>query len=314
MQKLTVGLDLGGTKAQVVLCDAKGKILFQKKKILKLVESHLSPAQSQKWVVEELGLLVAEAQAKVNTKKQQVVGVGLASAGPLNVERGTLIHPSNMPGWKIVPIVSLLKKELQKRKLNSQLYFQNDAMAAALGEGWIGRAKGLSNYAVITVGTGVGSGIIFRGQPLQFNGLGSEAGHMIVQFKNRAPEARSVEEWSCGPSLLARAKSMGFQGEKPEDLVKAILHEGRDEYRALFNSLAESLAALAFNLSITLNLEKIIFSGGLMDSKDLFWTEVKGYYNQWIEAFNSEFKAKLELAALKNQAGAVGAAYLPLID
>lgn len=313
----TVGLDLGGTKLAAALIDHKGQILsFQKESILELkADTKKGPDK----IVHLMGEMVASFQSRFPDcfKKGVFRGVGLASAGPLNVDKGSLIYPVNFPGWKIVPIRDLLAKELKRRRIQGPLVFQNDAIAAARAEGWIGWAEGLSSYAVVTIGTGIGSGVIFRGLPVQTNGMGSEFGHLIAQNDRiHSPQDLkkfTIEGLASGTGILRRAREeMGFQGDSIEDLVHA-LEAGETQYRLLFEEAADTLAALCYNLSIGFGLEKILFSGGLIKVRRLYFDRLKARYNALVTEFNPGFKCGLAVAKCLNQAGVVGAGALPYL-
>jgi glucokinase len=252
-------------------------------------------------------------------KKNNFNGIGLASAGPLNVDQGILIYPVNFKDWKIVALVKMLQTKLKKlNQKNKRLpllkvYFQNDAMAAALAEKWIGAAQNLTTFAVVTVGTGIGTGVIFKNRPLQSKGMGSEFGHLIADLsKIKNPTQRShysIEGLASGIGILRQAQEMGFTGSSIEELVLE-----SKKYQILFDQAAVALAVLCYNLSIGFHPEKILFSGGLIKIKHLYWKKMKAHYEALIKDFNPNFKAPLALARARNQAGVLGAGYLPYIS
>lgn len=305
----TIGLDLGGTKLASALVDAKGKVLKYRREPARFDHSGGDAAKSIRAVISQLGETV---EAHYIDAKGKVRGVGLASAGPLHVERGELINPTNFPGFGKVKIISLLEKELKKRKIRTKVYFQNDAMAAALGEGWVGGAKGLETYCVITVGTGIGSGLIYRGRPAQFAGMGGEWGLSIVQFNAAAagnPHFGTVEGFASGTGIKRRAREAGFPGTHMEELVAAI-RSGKEEYRVFFQDAALALASLCYNLSLGFHVEKILFSGGMIAIKDLFFNDVLKFYREFVSV-RPGFATKLAVARLGDKAGVIGAARLP---
>ncbi|MFN7728079.1 MAG: ROK family protein [Bdellovibrio sp.] len=314
----TIGLDLGGTKLAAGLINQKGHILlFQKESILELKRDVKNGPEK---IVHRMGELVTSFQrcAPEAFNRGVFKGVGLASAGPLNVEKGILINPANFHGWKVVPIRDLLARELKKRRIGGPLVFQNDAIAAARAEGWIGRAKGLESYAVVTIGTGIGSGVIFRGRPVQTKGMGSEFGHSIVE-NNRLRDPKqlnnfTVEGLASGTGLLRRARNeMNFKGDSIEELVTA-LDAGQTKYQVLFDDAADTLAALCYNLSIGFHLEKILFSGGLIHVRRLYFERLKKRYKGLVTEFNPSFQCPLAVAKCLNKAGVVGAGALPYLD
>lgn len=298
----TIGIDLGGTKVAVGAVDGRGKILAQRKEP--------TEKSSPRALTDQIAGLVEEICAEQNSKPS---GIGLASAGPLDVERGLLLFPTNFKNWKRVELVKSLRNSLRKKKISTPIAFQNDAMAAALGEGWIGGAKGLESFAVVTVGTGIGSGVVFNGKPLQFSGMGAEWGNGLLCLdslrKTDLVYNASVENFASGTGLFKRAQERGFKGAHTEDLVAAI-RAGDLQWQALFDDAALALAMLCYNLSLGLHLQKILFSGGLLSAADLFLPRVHALYDDWIRQ-RPGFRTTIGKAKLGKGAGLVGAARLP---
>jgi len=318
--KYSVGLDLGGTKLAAALVDQKGNILsFRKESILDLKKDS-SASRGQKKIVSLMVEMIQGFQDRFPKcfQKKNFVGVGLACAGPLNVEQGSLVYPVNFPGWKIVPIQKMLKTELSRRKIKTEVAFQNDAVAAAYAEGWIGGARNLETYAVITVGTGIGTGVIFRARPVQTHGMGSEFGHLIAQNKEIMDPHSQLHEYTIegiasGTGILRKAKLMGFRGDTIEELVQE-MEEGQREYFVLFDEAADALAALCYNLSIGFHIEKFLFSGGLVKIRQYYFERMKKRYQLLVDRMNPEFRCPVQVAKCLNQAGVLGAARLPYLN
>lgn len=301
----TIGIDLGGTKVAVGAVSAQGKVIQHRQE----PTEKSNPRALTRQIARICAKLCAELRA-------EPYGIGLASAGPLDIERGLLLFPTNFKNWKRVELVRLLREALRKEKISSPLAFQNDAMAAALGEGWIGAAKQLESYAVVTVGTGIGSGVVFRGKPLQFSGMGSEWGNALLSLQSlrESPSVyeASVENFASGTGLLKRARERGFSGAHTEELVAA-LRAGDTQWQALFDDAALALAMLCYNLSLGLHLQKILFSGGLLAASDLFLPRVHELYDEWIRQ-RPGFRTTIGKAKLGKRAGLVGAARLPRLQ
>lgn len=317
MKKMTytIGLDLGGTKLAAALMNQKGEMLdFIKVPVDMKREG--SAQKTQKRVIELMADICLDFKNRFprETSGSAFKGIGLASAGPLNTDEGKLIYPVNYPGWKIVPIRDLLQKEIQKRKLKTKVFFQHDATAAALAEGWVGGARGLSSFAVVTIGTGVGTGLIFNGRPGQSRGMGSEYGHIVVDIEGLKANPDklhhfTVEGMASGTALLRRAKEMGFTGNSVEELTMA----KDSKYDVLYKDMAWALACLCYNLSIGYNLEKIFLSGGLIKIRDLYMKDLKAHYKNNVRQTNPAFECKIEVAKTKNHAGVLGAGFLPYL-
>lgn len=328
----TIGIDLGGTKLAAALVNSRGDIVAQTVK--PTVPPELAFLDPRRAKSEEQPTITAQDVRKhivyvVNTIADTVMeilaahpgykvkGLGLASAGPMNLERGTLDYPSNFTGWKIVPLVKLVQQALAKRGRKLPVTFQNDAMAAALGEGWIGKAKDCSTYIMITVGTGIGTGVILRGLPAQSHGMGSEWGDLLVASPGlrHHPEtvnSQSVEGIASGTGLVRRARERGLSFDSAHDIAEAA-QGGNQQAMELFDEAAEALAALLYSLSMGFHPEKFVVSGGMLAIKDLFLPKTIALYRELIQRKNPQFLAPIQVAKLGTKAGVIGAARLPLI-
>ncbi len=317
-KSFTIGLDLGGTKLASALLDQNGKIIDFIKVPVEMKKDG-SATKTQKRVIGLMNDICHDFKKRFPAEldKKYFRGVGLASAGPLDTEKGLLVNPINFPGWKTVPIKKLLQESLIKSGFKTKVDFQNDAIAAALAEGWIGGAKKFESYAIITVGTGIGSGVIFNKRPCHSKGMGSEFGHLVCDMKSLMKNPNdlkkfTVEGMASGTALLRRAKEFGFKGESVEELVK-LYKSGDKKYQILFDEMAFALSILAYDLSIGFHLDGIFVSGGLIKIKDLYFDQMKKNYNTLITEFNPKFKTKIAIAKTENHAGVIGAGYLPYL-
>ncbi len=314
--RYTIGFDLGGTKIAAALVRQDGKIISFTKVPLDL-NTCKSASAAQEKVLQFIQDLAVDFQRRYPAECSQtrLKGIGLASAGPLNVEQGVLINPANFKGWMTFPILHQVQARMNKIGFKSKVLFQNDAVAAAFAEGWLGSAKKMNSFAVITIGTGIGTGVILNGLPCQTKGAGSEFGHTLIDFSYLKEKPKSlgpftVEGIASGTGLIQRARLLGFQGHSVEELIL----EKDLKYRNLFDDMAWALAVLAFNLSIGFNLDGIFFSGGLIKIQDRFLKKTQKYYKNLIRQFNPAFECSLSIAKTKNHAAVLGAAYLPILS
>jgi glucokinase len=311
--KYTIGLDLGGTKIAGALVNSRGQILDSLRFPLNLTQYKKSQA-SQAHVLDLMTQIVLDFKRRHPhaCTQDNFLGIGLASAGPMNVEQGILINPVNFPGWKKVPLVENLKEKLREHQWRCPLYFQNDAVAAAWAENWIGGAQKLKSFAVITVGTGIGTGVILNGKPCQTLGAGSEFGHLILNLDQAKKQIKelphsTVEGIASGTALIRRARNLGFRGTSVEEMMAS----RSKSFSPLFEDMAWALAGLFYNLSIGFHLQKIFISGGLIKIQKAYLPDARKHYRSLVREFNPLFECPIELARTKNQAGVIGAAYLP---
>jgi glucokinase len=321
---LSIGIDLGGTKIATGLVNNQGRILSEDRRPTKAPNhDELPPKKQIQFLIDSMADAVLEiVQSQkgktLRDRAKNIRGVGLASAGPLHVEKGTLERPFNLGDWGRVPIVSLLTQALKKRGLNLKVHFQNDAIAAALGEGWVGAAKGCVSYAMITLGTGVGTGVILNGKPCQSRGMGSEWGHMIVDRTMIAENSDDIyhatlEGSAGGTGMFKLAKKMGYKGESMVDLAESA-RAGDKLALQIFERASHSLAIAFFTLSMGTNLDKFAVTGGMLPIKDLFVPQAISLYTKMMKKDFPEFLAPVVISKMGNKAGIIGAARLSFLN
>ncbi len=331
----TIGVDLGGTKALAALVDSNGRILHQSTKPVTPPDmTHLDPRDPYQptadevkkhvaYVIESMTDAIVEcAQSLPASDRKMIRGLGLASAGPMDLGKGLLIDSSNMKGWKRVALVEKLKNACAKRALPPALkksaIFQNDAVAAALGEGWTGVAKSKSTYVMITVGTGIGTGVILNGRPAQSNGRGAEWGHLICNsngFSKRLddPDQSSPDGISSGTGLVRHAQRRGYEFTTARQITEAAA-SGDKRAKELLLESSEALAALFYSLSMGFNPEIFAVTGGMLAMKEFFLPQAIEIYQKAIRVKYPAFEKPIKLSKLGTQAGVIGAARLPYLD
>lgn len=168
MRKL-VGVDIGGTKCAVVLAEVdKGIHILDREQFDTLVE------QGREQTLQHLYQGIAALMERHGLAKQDVAAIGISCGGPLDSARGRILSPPNLPGWNDVPIVDLLSA-----RFGVPAYLQNDANACALVEWKLGAGQGVQDMVFLTMGTGMGAGIISGGRLLcGAQDLAGEVGHL----------------------------------------------------------------------------------------------------------------------------------------
>jgi glucokinase len=171
-KKYLIGIDLGGTWARVVLSDVQGH--FVEKATEKVIKTRSDAISAQ------LIRLIRFLCKKHGVDTQALRGVGIASAGPLDMKRGVLVNPPNLPFDTI-----MLTEPLQDA-LGVPVCLVNDCAAAALGETTFGVARGVENFVYITISTGIGGGAIVNGTLLLGkDGNSHEVGHFVIDYQGR---------------------------------------------------------------------------------------------------------------------------------
>ena len=169
------GVDVGGTNVKIGIVDDNGSIVADTKFPTK---SDDSPDIA----VEQANRELTDLLAGRGLNWDQVAAVGVGTPGPLDVKAGLLLTPNNLPGWHNYPI-----KEKLGQAIGKPVTFANDANAAAFGEYWVGGGQAFPSMILLTLGTGVGGGIIINDDSIDGeHSHGAEIGHMTIDTSNEA--------------------------------------------------------------------------------------------------------------------------------
>jgi len=169
MDKLLVGIDLGGT-------NVKGAVVTQDGKILHRRRCETRADEGKEAVIGRIAGLAEELAGDAGLVTSDLLAVGVGAPGPLSTKTGTIIEAPNLPGWVNVP----LRKLLQER-LGVRVFVENDANAAAWGEKWAGAGRAVDSLICLTLGTGIGGGIVIDGKLLHgIDDTAAEIGHMTI--------------------------------------------------------------------------------------------------------------------------------------
>jgi glucokinase len=162
-ERFYAGIDIGGTKTTTIIANPNGDFLEHDQ-----FPTTFGPVKWQNTVVRASDYL------KTYANKYNIIAIGLSCGGPVDIEKGLILSPPNLPGWDEVPIVDIIKD-----KFHVPVYLENDANAGALAEWKYGAGKGLQNLIFLTFGTGLGAGLILNGR-LYYgtSDLAGEAGHI----------------------------------------------------------------------------------------------------------------------------------------
>ncbi|MHB1838385.1 MAG: putative N-acetylmannosamine-6-phosphate 2-epimerase [Acidobacteriaceae bacterium] len=304
-----IGVDIGGTWIKVGLVDREGCIRF--------------PARvptGARGGRESIASTTAEAieQVLVTTRQEgmEPIGLGIASAGVIDVRDGRVFAATeNLPGWTGFD----LRGFAEKRFHLPITCVENDAHAAILAEMYFGSARDFDSFVAITIGTGVGGGVVvdrklIRGQ----HGFAGSFGHSAIRLDGRpctCGRAGCLEAYVSASALARefRARSgAGGNGADQRDAEMALkvsrLADAKDPIaRAAYSALAGYLAEGVASLFNVLDPEAVIVSGGLVDGKPWFIAEVEQRVEQLLH-FGALRKPRVQLAAAVNEAGMLGAA------
>jgi len=170
--KIAVGVDLGGTNVRVALGDEKGRILAK-------ISERTEKTRGPEGISEQIARIIHYLEEK-EVKAKKIIGIGIGSAGPLDLKRGGLMKPTNIP-YDFIPLVEPLEDTF-----HLPTYLLNDCSAAVMGERFFGAGKKHENLAYITISTGIGGGIYVDGHLLiGKDGNATEIGHFTIDFEGK---------------------------------------------------------------------------------------------------------------------------------
>lgn len=313
----SIGIDIGGTNTCFGLVNENAEIIFQseiKTKNFPKIEDYLTE------LVKQIKDLISHCPEPEN-----ILGVGIGAPNG-NYYKGTIELAPNLPFKGIIHIKNMLEMLLLNEGWNLKVTITNDANAAGIGEMIYGAAKGVNDFIMITLGTGVGSAIVSNGNMIYgHDGFAGEVGHTIVEIDGRecgCGRKGCLETYSSATGIRRTALSLLKQENSPsilreieeKDINGYTICEAARKNDALalkcIDFTARMLAIGVANAVAVTSPKKIIFSGGLSKAGDLLLTPFKAYLE---ENLYPVFRGKIEveLSALKeNNTAILGAAAL----
>lgn len=313
----SIGIDIGGTNTCFGLVNENAEIIFQreiKTKNFPEIEDYLTE------LVKQIKDLISHCPEPEN-----ILGVGIGAPNG-NYYKGTIELAPNLPFKGIIPIKNMLEMLLLNEGWNLKVTITNDANAAGIGEMIYGAAKGVNDFIMITLGTGVGSAIVSNGEMIYgHDGFAGEVGHTIVEIDGRecgCGRKGCLETYSSATGIRRTALNLLKQDNSPsilreieeKDINGYTICEAARKNDALalkcIDLTARMLAIGVANAVAVTSPKKIIFSGGLSKAGDLLLTPFKAYLE---ENLYPVFRGKIEveLSALEeNNTAILGAAAL----
>jgi glucokinase len=261
---LAVGIEIGGTKLQAGVGLRDGKLVA-------LVRRGVDPAKGGAGIREQIPSLVEEVVSKAGCKREDLSGLGVGFGGPVDSKRGRILVSHQIEGWTDFPLRDWLQK-----KVEVPVVLQNDAKTAALAEATHGAGQGLNRIFYITVGSGVGGGLVMAGVPDVGQGLGAgEIGHTWVPDPDTG-KPEKLEHVASGWAIGKRgSRRLGRELTGAE--VAALAAKGDAVARKVVEESAEALAVGIGNVLALLHPERFIVGGGVSLMGDLWWGPLKKF-------------------------------------
>lgn len=275
MSKLVVGVDLGGTKISSVVSTDEGRIMGRD---LRPTKAEAGPEV----VIPRIVKSIEKAISKAGKSTSDIQSIGIGSAGIIDHRRGTIITAPNLPGWHNIELKGYIEQ-----RFNLPTYMENDSTLGALGEHIFGAGRGIDHFIYISVGTGIGGGLIINGRSYAGAlGVAGEIGHMTLDPSGPKCNCGNTGCWEAlasGTAIVRRAREHIHQGAKTSILKLAEENVDNISARTIYLA-AKSGDALALelisetgywlgvglaNLVNILNPELIVIGGGLSKMGDL---------------------------------------------
>ena len=296
-----IGVDLGGTNLRAAAIDQEGQPL---QKISG--STHLSAGRDQ--VIDDIVNSIVVLRAELGEK--DLAGVGIGVPGFIEMDKGMIVGSHNMPGFDNFPV-----RDEISRRLGSPVILENDANAAALGEQWMGAGRDVRDLVLLTLGTGIGGGVIIGGKILHgFVGMAGELGHMTV-VPNGNPcgcgNRGCLEKHASATAIESMANLLAIGHRVTAREVHDLAVAGDERARRCFEAMGSALGIGLATLINVFNFPLYLLSGGVLPAWDFFapamMREIESRSFTWRNT-----KTRVEKATLGNEAGLYGAACLPL--
>ncbi len=310
---LTLGVDIGGTKAKVALVDDKGRI----------VASYTYPTAPERGPERVVSELISSIKHRLGRSSSKAWAIGIGIAGQVEPERGVLVFAPNL-GWENVPI-----KDMVREGLKIPVEVTNDVRAATFGEWLLGAGRGYQNMACLFVGTGIGGGMVLEGNLVRgCSNTAGEFGHMVIVADGRKCRCRRqgcLEAYAGGWAIAKRAMELIRDDPKRgeilleiagslESITAASVAEAyRKGDRLAIEVIDEAIHHLASGIAGIVNAFNpclVILGGGVVEGLPVMVARVEEEVRTMVLSATLS-RLKFAKAALGSDAGVIGASMLP---
>lgn len=305
MKKYAFGVDIGGTTCKIGFFETSGKLIDK-------WEIKTNTENGGESILSDVAKAVDNKLAQESISKDEVQGIGVGVPGPVDSEG--VVHRCVNLGWGIVDVASELGA-----LTGLKIEVGNDANVAALGEMWQGGAKGCKDVVMVTLGTGVGGGIIVNGKVVSgFNGAGGEIGHITVNHDEieacNCGQYGCLEQYTSATGIVRVAKRKLAKTTEETRLRACEPLTAKDVFDAakagdevalgLVDEVCEILGSTLSNIACVVNPEVFVIGGGVSKAGDILIDAIRKHYIE--TSFMACRDAKFATAGLGNDAGMYG--------
>ena len=312
MKEYAFGIDLGGTTAKIGLFTTSGALLEK-------WEVPTDTSNAGEHILENLAAAVLGKMKEKSIQPEQVEGVGIGVPGPVLDSSIVPIVCANLGGWGERNVSAQLSGLLDGLKV----LVGNDANVAALGEIWMGAAKGAKNAVMVTLGTGVGGGVVVNGKVIDgVHGAGGEIGHITVNRHETAVcgcgKRGCLEQYSSATGVVRCMKKLLDENPDADCVLRGRDFEAKDVFDAARNGdalaarevdeMSDTLGMALANIASTVDPEAFLVGGGVARAGDVLFAPLNKHFQEY--AFKSCRETPIKQASLGNDAGIYGAVRL----
>jgi len=307
-----IGIDVGGTNVKIALVDDKGSVLYSNSVPTRAEMGYEYTVNNIKQAIKDL---------MNESKCTDIQGIGFDFPGQIDYKNGVVRLAPNIPGWVNIPIAQIIEDEF---KIPTRI--DNDVHCAALGELKFGAGRDCENFICMTVGTGIGSGIVINGKLVRgASNAAGELGHIKLEM-NGGPlcgcgDFGCLEAYASGPSIVKMAEEyiMGGKSTKFREMangspitpfiVSEAAKQGDPVAKRIFTIMGEYIGHGLTSVVNLLNPEKIIIGGGVADAGDILLDPIRETIKKRAMVVAGS-AVEIVPAQLGNTAGVIGASLL----
>ncbi len=314
MKQYRIGVDIGGTNIKIALVDFEGKIVYSNTTPTRAELGYEAGVNSIKQAIRDL-------MTETNASQETIEAIGFGLPGQIDYKEGIVKNLPNIPGWVNIPLAHMIEEEFS---IPTRL--DNDVRCAALGELNFGAGQGCENLICITVGTGIGSGIVLNGKLVRgASNAAGEIGHIKLSIDDGplcgCGDYGCFEAYASGPSIVtmakeyisggksAKYKEMASDGIITPYIVAQAALQGDAVSIQIFKQIGKIIGVGLASVVNLLNPEKIIIGGGVADAGEILLEPIrKTILDRAMPIQGST--VKVVPAQLANTAGVIGASLL----
>lgn len=273
MPDFAIAVDLGGTNLRIAAVSADGRMLEK-------IGVNTS-ASGPDHVIDEMCDAI-QCLSKKYRGNGSLIGAGIGIPGIIDLDEGVVRTSANLPGWEDFPV----RAEIERR-LGARICLENDAKLAALGEQWLGAARGVDNMGMITLGTGIGGCIVLDGKIFHgMNGMAGEFGHVTIEPEGvpcGCGNRGCAERYASATAVVRMAREAIAAGNAPElaqvanaeaefgaKSIYELAIKGVKPAQQIFDRFGRALGILLADIVNVLNLEMFVIGGGVSSAWDAF--------------------------------------------